>query len=99
VPAVRGASGPKRGVFTVRVGASGVAALTFYLDGRKLKTLKHAQARGGRFTIRLDARTLRYGTHRLAVKGRLDEPQCASIARSSVFVRPFVQKGPPTLTG
>jgi hypothetical protein len=91
-PDVRGASGPKRGVFTVRIGAAGVAEVTVYLDGRKLKRLKHAQARGGRFTIRIDARRLRYGAHRLTVKGVMDESECGAIARSSVFVRPFTEK-------
>ena len=44
---LRGASGPKRTMFSVQIRSTGIKQITFYLDGRKVKTLKGSQARGG----------------------------------------------------
>ncbi len=88
LPALPAASGAKRTPFKVRLNAGTVKLIIVYLDGRKLKTLKPAQARGGKFTILIDPRRLSYGAHRLLIKARAKDPNCASIARSGVFVHP-----------
>jgi uncharacterized repeat protein (TIGR01451 family) len=88
LPALHGPSGPKRGVFTVRVNSAGIRQITFYLDGHKLKTLKQSQAKGGKFAIKIDPRKLSHGAHTLSIKAIGTDPKCGSIARSSVFVHP-----------
>ena len=87
-PILSGVSGPKRGRFTVHVGATGVKRLSFYLDGRKIRTMTPAQAKAGKFSLRLDARKLSYGVHRVAVKESMINPACGASAASRVFVRP-----------
>jgi hypothetical protein len=98
-PLLRGASGPKRGTFMLEVSSRGVKQITFYLDGRKLQTLTQPQARHGKFTLKLDPRKLAYGAHKVSIKTVMSNPNCASIARSSVFVRPHTEHAPPTFTG
>jgi len=48
--------------------SAGVASVTFYLDGRKLKTLTAKNAHKGEFTILIDPAKLSVGVHRLAAK-------------------------------
>ena len=98
-PRFRGASGPKRGTFTVQVRSEGIKQITFYLDGRKLKTLKQSQARGGRFTIKVDPRKLHHGGHRLSIKGTMTDPVCGPFAQASSFTRPFSESRPFHFTG
>lgn len=98
-PAFRGPTGPKRGVFTVRVDSAGIKQITFYLDGHKLKTLKPSQAKSGKFTIKIDPRKLSHGAHRLSIKGVSSDPRCGSIARSSVFVHPLTASRAVNFTG
>jgi hypothetical protein len=90
-PAFRGPAGPKRGTFAVQVKAAGAKQITFYLDGHKVTTLKLSQAKGGRFTIHLDARRLSYGRHTVSVKALFSNRVCVTVARSAVFVRPYPQ--------
>src|SRR5256885_6383138 len=67
-PILRGASGTKRKPFTVRVAGIGeLKQVSLYLDGRKLNTLRHAQLKSGRFSVRIDPHRLRYGAHRVLV--------------------------------
>jgi hypothetical protein len=98
-PAFRGPAGPKRSTFLVQIKAAGVKQVTFYLDGRKLKTLKPSQARGGRFEIQIDARTLSYGRHTVSVKASFSNRVCVPVARSAVFVRPYPQPSRIKFTG
>jgi hypothetical protein len=81
-------TGPKRHAFTVQLSSVGAHELTVYLDGRKLKTFKPSQARNGKFTLTIDPRKLRFGSHKLVVKGVSTEPECTKIAATSAFVRP-----------
>jgi uncharacterized repeat protein (TIGR01451 family) len=99
LPALHGPSGPKRGVFTVRVNSAGIRQITFYLDGHKLKTLKQSQAKGGKFAIKIDPRKLSHGAHTLSIKAIGTDPKCGSIARSSVFVRPVAATRAVKFTG
>src|SRR5205814_2101747 len=95
-PALHGASGAKRGLFKVKVSSLGISHITFYLDGRKIKLLKQAQASGGKFTITIDARKLSYGAHRLKVTAVSSAAECRVAPRSSVFVRPRSERFSPT---
>jgi hypothetical protein len=95
---LRGASGPKRAVFAVRIGWRRVAQLTLYLDRRKLTTLKLRRSQvQGSSTIKIDARTLSYGGHRVKVAAVPSNPICGVSALSSVFVHPRPGRpAPPT---
>jgi hypothetical protein len=98
-PVVRGATGPKRGSFTIRVSAPGVKQITFYIDGRKLKTLHSSSAHPGRFTLKVNARKLSHGAHRLSYTAVMENVNCARAAGSRVFVRPFSARVKPRFTG
>jgi hypothetical protein len=97
-PVWRGASGSKRSTFTLQLSSIGVKRVTFYLDGRKLKTMEHSQARRGMFTVRIDPRRLSYGPHRVSLKTVMTDRRCARIARTGVFVRPR-PPAPPQFAG
>jgi hypothetical protein len=88
LPTPRLPAGPKRSVFTVQVSSAGIKQVTFYLDGHKLKTFTHAQAKHGKFAIKIDPRKLRHGVHRLAVLATPIDAACPAIANASSFVRP-----------
>jgi hypothetical protein len=84
----------------VQVSSQGIQQITFYLDGRKLKTLNQSQARGGKFTIKIDPRKLSHGAHTLAIRGiKSEEPNCGAIAAASSFVRPFAAARKVKFTG
>jgi hypothetical protein len=72
----------------VWVRSSGIAHITFYLDGRKLRSFKQSQARHGRFKLTLNARRLRYGVHHIAFQVLMSNSNCASAASAHMFVRP-----------
>jgi len=98
-PGLHGASGPKRGPFTVQVSSNGIKQITFYLDGRKLKTLKTSQAKGGKFTIRIDPSKLSHRAHTVSFKALSSDSACAKTSRSSTFVHPFTERVAPKFTG
>lgn len=97
--ALRGASGSKRKPFTVHIASLGIRQITFYLDGRVLKTLSSAQAKNGQFAIKIDPRKLGYGMHRLSVKAQMTEAACDPLARSAVFVHARPARVTPKFTG
>jgi hypothetical protein len=94
-----GVSGSRRGWFTARISAKAVRRVTFYLDGRKLKALSAAQARGGKFAVRINAKRLRPGTHRVSAAVVMSESVCPKAARAAVFVRPARIVLPEVLAG
>jgi hypothetical protein len=96
---LQGASGPKRRTFTVQTSSIGIKQITFYLDGRKLETLKQSQAKRGKFTVRINPLKLSFGAHKLLVKTLMSNPSCKAPGRSSVFVRPSAQRILPRFTG
>jgi hypothetical protein len=96
---LRGASGAQRQPFTVRISALGIKQITFYLDARKLKTLTHAQAKNGQFTIKIDPRKLSFGAHRVSFKTTMSDPNCPNLARAAVFVHPRPPVVRPKFTG
>ncbi len=67
-PALKGPQGCVRSSFQVSINAAGVASVTFYLDGRKLRTLTAKNAHKGRLTIELNPAKLKVGAHRLTAK-------------------------------
>jgi uncharacterized repeat protein (TIGR01451 family) len=94
-----GVSGPKSKPFTAHISALGIKELTFYLDGRKIKTLSAANAKNGVFSVKIDPRKLRFGGHKVAVKAVMTEAVCEPIARTAAFVRPRPAKVKPHFTG
>jgi hypothetical protein len=98
-PVLHGASGPKRGTFTLKVNSRGIKRITFYLDGRKLRTLNASQAKAGKFTIKIDPGKLAYGAHKVTIKTVMSDANCAFSARSGVFVRAHTQRVVPKFTG
>ena len=53
--------------FTAVVRGQGIIAVTFYLDGKKVRTLTAPNASGG-YQIKVDPKSTRIGTHRLVAK-------------------------------
>jgi Big-like domain-containing protein len=98
-PILRGASGPKSGTFTAQVKSAGIKQITFYLDGRKLKTLRSEQARRGTYSITINPRSLAYGQHKLSVKTLPADVNCAAVARTGVFVHPRAQQAVARFAG
>jgi hypothetical protein len=96
---LRGASGSRREPFIVRITATGLRQVTFYLDGHKLKTLGQAQARNGQFAIRIDPRRLSHGPHTVSIKAATRDPHCAAVKKASAFVDPRPPIIKPTFTG
>jgi hypothetical protein len=88
VSKLRGARGVKRHPFVAGISSIGIEKITFYLDGRKLKTLLARQARRGVFMITINPRKLSYGAHTLSVKTVMKSAACGKIKRSAVFIRP-----------
>jgi hypothetical protein len=65
---MRGPSGcPTTNVVAATVSGKRIVKVTFYLDGKKVKTLTHANKRG-QWILPLNVRRLAYGTHRLQAK-------------------------------
>lgn len=98
-PVLHGVSAPERGTFTVSVSALGVKQITFYLDGRKFKTLKQSAAKGGMFKVKINAHGLSYGAHRVSFKTVMLNSNCAEAASSRVFVHPHTARVAPRFTG
>jgi hypothetical protein len=96
---LKGAAGPKRKPFSVKTSARGIKLITFYLDGRKIETLKQSQAKHGKFTIKINPLKLSLGAHKLVAKAIMSDAACTSPAHSSVFVRPLSQRAKPKFTG
>lgn len=98
-PPMHNISGPQRHPFTVRVGSGGVKQITFYLDGRRLRTMRQSQARHGMFSVKINPRRLKYGPHRVSFKTVEINPSCATTASARTFVRPFTARVAPRFTG
>lgn len=97
--ALTGASGVRRERFAVRISSLGIKEITFYLDGHELETLNAADARGDEYAITVNVRRLSYGAHKLSATTVMENPLCAPIARTELFVRPRPPKVLPRFTG
>jgi Bacterial Ig domain len=89
--ALRGVSAKVRRALTAHVTALGVKSVTFYLDGRKLATV--TKATNHRYSVRINARKLGYGRHRLTARATMRDATCASAAAAGSFVK----VKPPTI--
>jgi hypothetical protein len=96
---LHGVLGSKRKPFAVHISALGIKEITFYLDGKRIKTLKSSQAKNGEFKIEINPRKLSYGAHRVSVRTLMSDSACAAIARSAVFVHPKSALVRPRFTG
>ena len=96
---LNGVRGSKRRTFAVHVPAIGISEITFYLDGRKIKTLESSQAQNGEFQIEINPRKLSYGAHHVSLKTVMTESTCAAVARSAVFVHARSVRVKPHFTG
>jgi hypothetical protein len=81
-PTLSGPRGCVRGNVVISVKAAGVASVTFYLDGRKLKTLTAKDARKGKLSITLQSSKLHTGAHKVVAKIRM---KLAAAAKNPVF--------------
>jgi uncharacterized repeat protein (TIGR01451 family) len=68
VPTLKGPQGCVRQSFRLSIKSVGVASVTFYMDGHKLKTLTAKNARKGLLTISINPATLKLGVHKLSAK-------------------------------
>jgi hypothetical protein len=93
---LKGAAGPKRHKFTVKVSARGIKTITFYLDGRKVKTL-NAPAHGKDFSIKINPRKLKSGSHKISATAVLASPACGTLKLARIFIHP--RRGIPRFTG
>jgi hypothetical protein len=82
---LRGLAAKVRRSLSVHVTALGVKSVTFYLDGRKLKTV--TKAKNQRYAIKVSARRLGYGRHRLQAKVTLRNATCATATAAGAFVK------------
>jgi hypothetical protein len=82
---LRGLAAKVRRSLSVHVTAVGVKSVTFYLDGRKLATV--TKPKNQRFSIKISARNLGYGRHRLQAKAQMRNATCATAAASAAFVK------------
>ena len=98
-PTLKGVSGPKSGTFTATVSALGIARVTFYLDGHKLRTLTQSQARHGLFSIKINAARLSHGPHKVSFETVAENSVCGTSAAVHTFVRPFTARRAPRFTG
>ena len=94
-----GGTGSKRGPFTVHISSLGIKQITFLLDGKKIKTLKSSQAKGGQFSLRIDPSKLHFGAHTLTVRTVMTDAACPPVARAAVFVQPHGRWITPKFTG
>jgi hypothetical protein len=65
LPKLNGPQGCVRHDFRVSLKAAGVASVTFYLDGHKLRTITSKNAHKGLLTLLIDPDKLKVGTHKL----------------------------------
>jgi hypothetical protein len=82
---LRGLSAKVRRTLSVHVTALGVKSVTFYLDGRKLKTV--TKPKNQRYSIKVSVRKLGYGRHRLQVKVKTRDANCTAAAVAAAFVK------------
>lgn len=81
VPALQGPQGGcVRASFRLSIKSKGVASVTFYLDGHKLKRLTSKNARKGLLSVLIDAAKLRIGVHRVMAQITMTRASAAARA-------------------
>ncbi len=102
VPAFKGPQGCVRSGFRVSIKAAGVASVSFYMDGRKLRTLTSRNARKGLLTIAIDPTKLKVGAHRLTARitmAATKSTKARTAARSVTVLRCAAAALTPRFTG
>lgn len=94
---LRGLAAKVRRSLSVHVTALGVKSVTFYLDGRKLKTV--TKAKNQRFAIKISARNLGYGRHRVQAKVKMSNAACSAAEAAAAFVKVRTPTIVPKFTG
>lgn len=82
---LHGVGGAQRKPFNAWVSSRWIKAITFYIDGSKLKSLQGPQASRGRFTVTVNPDRLSPGAHTVSITATLSRPNCASFSRSATF--------------
>ncbi len=102
-PSLRGPQGCVRHTFRASLKSKGVAAVAFYLDGHRLRSMSARSARHGVFTISIDISRLRVGAHRLVAKILMAKAASAGkqvrASRSLTFVHCASAAVRPKFTG
>lgn len=83
VPRLQGPQGCVRGKFHASVKSAGVASVSFYLDGHKLRRMTAHSARRGLLSITIDPTRLNLGPHRLLARITMVKSPTASRAVSA----------------
>jgi hypothetical protein len=100
VPALKGPQGCVRTSFVASLKAAGVASVTFYLDGHKLKTLSAKNAHGGKLSISINVTKLGVGAHRLVAKIKMaSSARSVTASRQLTFVHCASAAIAPKFTG
>ena len=79
------------------VAAQGIKSVTFFLDGRKLATVTRPWHK--RFSVKIDARKLSFGVHRVTTKLTLRDPSCATAEVAGTFIHVKPSSLPPRFAG
>jgi hypothetical protein len=95
----KGPRGPVRGPFTVSVTGRSIQSVTFYVDGKRRRTVKAAPGRR-RFSLRIDPRRQGPGVHRVTARVRFTPGSGTGITtRRVTYRRPPGAATPPRFTG
>jgi hypothetical protein len=101
-PALNGPQGCVRSRFHVSIKSAGVASVTFYLDGHKLKTLTAKNAHKGLLTIEINPAKLKVGAHKLVAKitmARTATTKATVVTRKVTILRCHGAAVTPKFTG
>ncbi len=103
VPSLRGPQGCVRRTFLASVRSNGVQSVTFFLDGRRLKTLTAKSAHKDLLSVTVSSSSLKIGAHRLIAKITMIQLASAArvlpVSRTLTFVRCRSALLPPRFTG
>jgi hypothetical protein len=80
VPSLKGPQGCVRASFHASIKSAGVASVTFYLDGHKLRRMTSHSAHGGLLTVTIDPAKLTVGAHKLVAKITMVKATAAAAA-------------------
>jgi uncharacterized repeat protein (TIGR01451 family) len=97
---LRGPTGCPTKAASATITGRRIVKVTFYVDGKKVKTLTKANASGGRWVLPLNVRRFAYGTHRVQARiqfARTSETSAKTLRLSFNRCKPSIVK--PNFTG
>jgi hypothetical protein len=83
--------------FTLKVSSTGIKSVTFYIDGKKIRTVTHLT--NGKFELVVNPRHYSYGGHIVRITTVPTDSNCSSVSGRLVFVRVKPPVVPPHFTG